>query len=167
MKRKEAPSLERVRQVFRVNKLTGEVFYKIAIGKKHKGDLAGCQRPDGYWYLALDGNRYLAHYLIWYHETGDWEDEIDHQDRIRNHNWLTNLRPATRSQNNGNTLGWTSKKKSGLPRGVYLHPGDKTRFRAQIYIRYKAVHLGCFDTIAEAQEAYRQAAQQHFGEFAA
>lgn len=167
MKRKSPPDIQLLRKVYSYNKNTGEFRWKIRTGaKSYIGEIAGHLRKDGYIEIVCDGKRYLAHNLAWYYVHGDWVIEIDHKDKIRYHNWITNLRPCTRTQNSGNGAGWGNKKKSKLPRGVYHHPGDKTRFRAQIVMGGRAKHLGCFDTVAEAEAVYKLAARTHFGEFA-
>ena len=160
MKIKKAPKFSNLKRYYRYDENTGNFYYRS------NGKLAGFERQDGYLAIFFEGVSYLGHRLAWYYMTGDWVTEIDHKDTVRNHNWFKNLRSCTRKQNTGNSNGWGKKKKSGLPRGVYFHPADKTRFRAQIFMNYKAVHLGCFDSIEKATAAYREAARQHFGEFA-
>ncbi len=168
MKLRPPPPLGRLRKVFQFDKETGLFYYKITVGRHGgiKGNIAGFIRKDGYWSISLDGKSYLGHRLAWYYVYGVWLSEVDHKDRIRSNNAIRNLRGGTRTQNNGNSNGWGSKKKSGLPRGVYFHPADKTRFRAQIFINYKPKHLGCFNSVEEARAAYKVAALEHFGEFA-
>lgn len=166
MKRKNPPDLNRLREVFDFKKETGKFIYKSNLGTRgRKGKIAGFKRSDGYWSIAMDGKCWLGHHLAWFYVYGEWVLEIDHDDGIRHHNWIKNLRPCTRVQNNGNGLGWGKKKKSGLPRGVFYHPNDKSRYRAQIYVNRKAVHLGVFNTIKEAKKAYLEAALSYFGDF--
>lgn len=165
MKRKQAPPLQLLKALYQYNPRTGIFTHKRNTGRGRKGCAAGLHRQDGHISISINGYSYLAHHLAWYYIYGTWPDEVDHEDRIRSNNRIKNLRDATRTQNNGNSNGWGYKKKSGLPRGVYKHPGDPSRFRAQIFINYKAVHLGCFNSIEEAKIAYRKAAKKHFGEF--
>lgn len=166
MKRKKPPNLTLLREYYEYSPVTGLFIHKRSTARGIYNQVAGTKRPDGYIGIAINGQRWLAHHIAWYYIHNEWLDEIDHKDGNRSNNRLNNLRPATRTQNNGNSNGWGKRKKSGLPRGVYYHPGDKTRFRSQIYVNYKAVHLGCFDTINEAEKAYIEAARIHFGEFA-
>lgn len=166
MKRKQRPSLILLRQLYNYNHKTGEFFHQRDTARGRNGKQAGFIRADGYWSISINGTTYLGHHVAWYHYYGWWPQEVDHKDRNRSNNKIDNLRDATRTQNNGNSNGWGDKKKSKLPRGVFYHPADKTRFRAQIFVNYKAIHLGCFETINGAMKAYKQAAEQHFGEFA-
>lgn len=165
MKIKPAPAYCTLRKYLRYDKKTGLFYHKIGSSRRQKGYVAGFIRKDGYWSIGLNKQSYLGHKLAWYYVHGRWAEELDHENRIRSDNWIGNLRESTRQQNTGNHEGWGNKK-SGLPRGVYHHPADKTRFRAQIYINYKAKHLGCFNTVDEAVAAYKVAALKHFGEFA-
>ena len=160
MKLKPAPNLERLRKHLHYNKTTG------LFTSRKTGNLVGFIRNDRYWNILFEGVTYLGHRLAWYYVHGEWPIEIDHKDKNRSNTAIKNLRKCTRKENIGNGLGWAKKKKSGLPRGVFYHPADKKRFRAQIYINYKAVHLGVFNTIEAASSAYKIAAREHFGEFA-
>jgi len=167
MRKKSPPNLTRLREVFSYNPKTGQFIYKIDAGARGRaGNVAGFERSDGYWSIAMDGACWLAHQLAWFYVHEEWVQEIDHRDTIRRNNWIKNLRPCTRAQNNMNSDGWGIKKKSGLPRGVFYHPADKSRFRAQIYFNRKAVHLGVFDKLDDAVTAYKEAARSFFGDFA-
>lgn len=157
---KSPPDLELLRKKVKYDKKTGN------FSDRKTGQKLNYTRSDRYQNVYFEGATYLAHRLAWYYVKGEWPPEIDHADRDRTNTEFKNLRKCTRKENIGNSLGWGFKKKSKLPRGVFYHPADRTRFRAQIYVNKKAVHLGVFDTVAEAAEAYRLAAQQHFGEFA-
>jgi hypothetical protein len=165
MNRRPRPDRNRAIELLSYNRETGEFIHAISHHKAKKGKIAGFIRKDGYKSVSIDGQSYLGHHIAWLIVYNEWLQEIDHKDGIRANNVIDNLRDSTRSQNCGNSNGWGKKKPSGLPRGVYYHPGDPTRFRAQIYINYKAIHLGCFDSIHEAKQAYDQAAREHFGDF--
>ncbi len=129
------------------------------------GCVAGYQRKDGYVVIRVNSTTYQAHRLAWYYIHNTWPHEIDHVDGCRSNNRLGNLRPATRTQNNGNSNGWGSRKKSGLPRGVYHNKIGKP-FQALISMNYNLICLGTFDTVEAAQAAYSKAARKHFGAFA-
>ena len=164
--RRLPPSMKLLKKRYFYDPNTGHFYHRRDTPRGRKNSIAGTHRKDNYFNISIDGKVYLAHHLAWLYHYGTWPEEIDHKDRNRSNNKIDNLRDATRTQNNGNSNGWGHRKKSELPRGVFYHPGDKTRFRAQIVIDYKSRHLGCFDTIEEAQAAYKQAALEHFGEYA-
>ncbi len=89
----------------------------------------------------------------------DCSNQIDHIDRNPLNNQRENLRPATHSQNCRNSEGYS---KSGY-KGVY--PCGRG-WQAQIQIESEKIYLGYFDTPEEASEAYNQAADYYFNEFA-
>jgi len=105
------------------------------------------------------------YYRIWRENYGELPPNglvIDHKDRNRNNNDITNLRLATHQQNSYNQWKYNP---NGL-KGIY-NCGRKTKpWQAQIRIDGKKVNLGRFKTKEEAHEAYRKAAKEHFGEFA-
>lgn len=88
--------------------------------------------------------------------------DVDHIDGDRLNNQRSNLRTATRSQNSANrgSTGGTSRFK-----GVRFCK-DKGRFRAEIWVDGRNIHLGYFDVETEAAKAYNEAAVTHYGEFA-
>jgi hypothetical protein len=78
-------------------------------------------------------------------------------------NRRSNLRPATRSQNMGNT-----RKTRGSSRfkGVKWR-ADRGKWSAQIMVNRQAARLGTFTSEVEAALAYDKAARAGWGEFAA
>lgn len=88
-------------------------------------------------------------------------DEVDHGDLNGTNNTRNNLRLATTSENACNrTLG--SNNTTGV-KGVTRY---KNRFRANIKRDGVPKHLGIFDTLEEAADAYDRAAEKLHGEFA-
>jgi len=90
------------------------------------------------------------------------KDLIDHIDRDPFNNQKSNLRFATRSQNQANRLHVTGN--SGY-RGVWFRK-DSNNWRASICVNGKTHGLGSFASREEAAEAYNLAAMKYFGEFA-
>ena len=85
---------------------------------------------------------------------------VDHANRDRLDNRRANLRLATGSQNTANS---SPRNVSGY-KCITKRPSS--RWSAQIKINGKLKHLGTFDTAEEAYNVYKEAAIQHFGEFA-
>lgn len=132
-------------------------------GGRMPGDIAGTPK-DGYRQIKLFGKIYREHHLAWLFMTGGWPPtgvDIDHKNRVRSDNRWTNLRLATRGQNNVNT-GKRRPSKSGH-RGV--HPNRDNGWFARIAVDKKVIHLGCFDTLEDAIEARRRAEQTHYKQF--
>ena len=130
------------------------------------GAEAGALKPSGYVIVTIDYELYRAHRLAWVYVNGDVlapEDEIDHVDGVRSHNWIGNLRPATKTQNMANSAGWKERPAQGLPKGVFM---CRSKFQASIFRNGKKMHLGTFDTAEEAHAAYLSMAAAVDGEFA-
>ena len=75
---------------------------------------------------------------------------------------MTNLRPATRSENVANTRRRRSNT-SGF-KGVSKNYGNK--WMARIRKDDKLIYIGNFDSPEEAHAAYAEAAKRLFGDFA-
>lgn len=69
-----------------------------------QGGIAGCVMANGYRVIKIGKIPYLAGRLAWFFVHGKWpKDEIDHINRCRDDNRLSNLRTATRQQNTWNS----------------------------------------------------------------
>lgn len=127
---------------------------------------AGAVDPKtGYIRIKINGALYQAHRLAWLYVHGkNPTDQIDHIDRDRRNNRISNLREATQSENLRNKSIYRSNS-SGF-RGVHWHKQHR-KFAAVISISGRRKHLGLFNTAAEASAAYSESASRLFGEFAA
>ena len=159
-------SADRLRKLLHYDPETG-VFVRVVAGRGRSsrvGDVAGTRRADGYLRLCVGGNVYRSHRLAWLYMTGAWpENEVDHINNDPSDNRWSNLRAATRSQNEANKRARLGKE-IGL-KGVYFHKQTQ-KWRARIEICGKRESLGYFDCPAAAHLAYVIAAEMHFGEFA-
>lgn len=129
--------------------------------KQHKGvrgKVAGTLDKEGYVILSVKGKKYKAHRVAWFFVYGDFPDqEIDHIDGQKTNNKISNLRQATRQQNQSNIYRPQSINKLGI-RGVCKHRG---KFMANIKINGKNFYLGLFDTKEIAQQAYLSAKHKY------
>ena len=124
-----------------------------------KGDEIGSINGGGRFQIGINAggkqrNR-RRHHIIWWKATGEWPIfELDHIDRDRKNDRITNLRPSTPGQNNKNVT-----KKSGLPVGVVAYPrvGGRIAYIAQISIKGKMKWLGSHTTVEDAARAYQEA----------
>ena len=98
-----------------------------------------------------------AHRLAFLYMTGRFPKvDVDHEDTIKHHNWWSNLREATRSQNMQNQRKSQLNNKLGLL-GVHSQNG---KFIAQIGINGKQTYIGNFNTPEEAHIAYLNAKRE-------
>ena len=88
------------------------------------------------------------------------KDFVDHHDGERANNSVENLRWATQQENNQNQS-IRKNNKSGF-KGVHFENG---KWKAQIGIDGKRIHLGYFETIEEAVTVRSARANIEFGEF--
>lgn len=102
---------------------------------------------------------------------GDWKTDkifVDHIDGNGLNNQKSNLRLCDKSQNGANRR---KIKHSTSYTGVRrIKPYNKYYHTAQIKVKGKSIHLGCFlgtsEGAVEAAKAYDSAAKKYFGEFA-
>lgn len=138
------------------NEFTGIFRYKVNT-KHHKiGDI--CKTKVGpYIALYLKGQYHYAHRLAWLYVYGKLpKNQIDHKDQIKIHNWISNLREATRIQN-GRNIRKPKRNKSGV-KGVHWNKHIE-KWVAYIGYKNKMKFLGNFDNLEEAYY-HRLAAEQ-------
>jgi len=148
---------------------TGNLIWRIKRnsygGKCRPGAIAGAQN-QGYVQVKLFGLYYRAHHIAWLIMTGDWPPinrDTDHINRDRSDNRWSNLRLASRSQNNVNREKHTNSAYAGV---TFRH--DTGKWRARISRDGKTILLGeAFETQELAIEARKKAEQSMYGEYIA
>ena len=94
-----------IRDVLDYNPETGDLTWKVdrGNGSVKAGTVAGHINRGRYVHIRTGGRTYLAHRLAWFLYHGEQPDVIDHINRKKSDNRLTNLRSVTQSQNLLNT----------------------------------------------------------------
>ena len=155
---------DRLRELFHYDKDTGVFTRLVNCSNVRAGAVAGCLKNDGYLCIRVDGRLYSAHRLAWFYMTGEWPGlHIDHANSDRSDNRWANLREATYSQNNANSI-VRKDNKSGF-KGA-SRSGKRLGWQACIRWEGRSKHLGYFDSPEAAHAAYLAAANELFGEFA-
>ncbi len=120
---------------------------------------------QGYVQIKVYGRVYRAHHLAWLIMTGEWPPEggdVDHIDRNRANNAWSNLRPASRAQNNVNSNG-RSDNKSGQA-GVSFRK-DTRKWHARITFEGRIILLGNYERLEDAIAARQATEKIAYGAF--
>ena len=133
-------------------------FSRIKSGTK-----AGFIHVHGYVKICINRKSYMAHRLAWLYVYGYMPETIDHINRIRYENQISNLRPCTRSENNYNSK-IRSDNTSGI-KGVHWVNQHK-KWAAKIYVNKESISLGYHTDFFEACCAIQSARNKYHGEFA-
>lgn len=156
-KYKPLPPIERLWDLFDLNPLTGELFWRVRTSARCRLDApAGCVTKNGYVVIRVDGDMYGLHRVIraWVDGKDPCEHVVDHWDGNPSNNRPWNLRVCTQSQNMANVprIGW--------------HITKTGKYAAGIKHKRKSISLGEFLTSLEAYTAYITAKRLLFGKFA-
>ena len=136
----------------------GALLWKVSRGGRHPGDMAGTKDPHGYTLVSVNGQRYLAHRIIFYMLTGQWPEIVDHINGDPTDNRIENLRASSHRLNKAN-----SKIRTDNALGIKgVSPMSNGTFKAICDGKY----LGLFKTIEDAHAAYKRIAKEAFGDFA-
>jgi hypothetical protein len=151
---------EDIRKLFDLDHASGTLSWRVAAGRVIAGSVAGWVNDQGYVCVQIKGKQYRAHRLIWAYQYGEWpEFEIDHINRDRSDNRLSNLRVVTSSENNRN-MSLPVTNTSGHV-GVYWVKSRET-WNVKIQVNGKQLNLGYFRDKAKAIAA-RLAAEKDYG----
>lgn len=148
---------ERLKQLLHYDPETGVFTRLVSVKgfKAAKGVSPGWVSVGGYLCVCVDGRQYLAHRLAWLYTYGEMpKSVIDHIDRVKTNNAITNLRLASK-QLNALNINLQANNTSGVT-GVCRHQG---KWMARIKINGVDRYLGRFDTIEDAAKARKNAEQ--------
>lgn len=110
--------------------------------------------------IKIDQRKYFAHRLAWFYVHKHWPlSDIDHINRVKIDNRLSNLRSVTRKQNQENQAPHSNSTSGVL--GVHM---DKTRNKWVARIKHfgKTIFLGRFTSFDEAVSARKAAEKIYF-----
>ena len=135
-------------------------------GTKGIGSEAGYIGLNGYRQIGVrvDGKFTLiaSHRLAWFITYGELPNIIDHINRDKTDNSISNLRNCNSRQNANNRV-LPRNNKSGY-KGVSWS-SSCNKWHSSLGYKRKTIHLGHFDCPKEASEAYESKAKELFGEF--
>jgi len=119
---------------------------------------AGGKRDFPYALCLFEGKNRAVHSLLL-----PSAESVDHINHNGLDNRRSNIRPATKSQNMRNQLPG-KRNKSGTV-GVFWC-SNHNRWKAQIRVDNKQIHLGSFVNKEDAIKARKEGEKKHFGEYA-
>lgn len=156
---------ERLRELLSYDEETGEFVWRVRRGgRAYAGTVAGTVMKIGYRHIRIGGKFHYAHRLAWFYVHGRWPThQIDHVDRDRQNNRISNLREATNAENGRNSIA-APRNTSGF-KGVSWHRNCE-KWKAQIKYNGRQMHIGLFDSAEAAHDAYAIKAKKLHGKFA-
>lgn len=147
--------LDRANDLFIYSAETGRIARRISCGGRSSGTVVGTRRDDGYLEVGLAGRTVLVHRLAWLLNTQEEPPvEIDHINGRKDDNRFSNLRGATRADNNQNRIVAHTSNRLGR---LGVHRNRSGRFVARIRVHGHLKHIGVYDTAEDASAAYLSA----------
>lgn len=143
----------------------GELYWKISPSRNTKvGQKAGFLNNLGYKQVRLKKKAYKVHRVIWEMLKGPIQEgyQIDHINGIKNDNNINNLRLCTNQENMRNKRVNSNSKLQ--VKGVWWD-NQNQKYQAKIQKNNIQKHLGYFNNLEEAKEAYEKAAKELHGEY--
>lgn len=174
--RKPLPTIEALQELFCLNEAEGVLVWRargeafairygwsknvLAVwNAKFAGQPAGSPTKFGYTRVAIEGQRYLAHRIIWKMVNGNDPDHIDHIDGCKSNNKISNLRDVSAVENQRNRK-LNSNSTSGVI-GVHWCK-SKQRWISRIRAEGRMRMIGAFKD-REAAVTARSDAERRLG----
>lgn len=157
-------SADEMKRLFSYDPETGEIT-RTSGDKRFFGTVAGYIHHTGYRMLKIGKRSILSQRVAWVLHCGEWPGGfyIDHINRNKLDNRISNLRKATHGQNVANSK---TRAASGF-KGVYTAPAtNPPKWNASISLNGKTTTLLVTENKEEAARAYAKAAKIKYGEFA-
>ena len=143
----------------------GLLFWNSKIGNKNIHNIAGCNGPGGYKVVSLFKKAYKVHRIIFLLNHKYCPDIVDHIDRNKQNNNISNLRSATKSQNAMNS----KARADGIAgfKNIRLRKGRTKNDYFEVTIRKdkKTFYIGVFSSLIDAKHAAIKAQKEFHGEF--
>ena len=154
---------EYLKSILHYNPETGLFTWKVTLTNNAPfGSIAGCP-VQGYITIGINKKLYRAHRLAWLYMYGCFPiDILDHINRDRADNKISNLRLANKQQNAYNCQ--VHKNNTSGFRGVSWHKASN-KWRATCSLQGKSYNLGVYITAEEASIVYEEFVKEHHGEF--
>lgn len=157
------PPYDYIDSLLSYNPATGEIWWKVARGKRVKaGDTAGCiDDSTGYRRIRIDGVRFLASRIAWLIHYGEDPGgmEVDHVNHDRLDNRIANPRLVPHKGNLQNQS-IPGNNTSGVLGASWRKQANK--WVSRIRVNGKKLHLGLFTALDAAAQA-RKAADREYG----
>lgn len=155
---------ERLRSLLKFDVETGEFSWlTLTSARSNRQPFKGCASNNGYLKIRVDKKLYYAHRLAWFYVYGEWPKLLDHINRDRTDNRMSNLRLATRAENAMN-VGLLKNNTSGV-KGVSWCNTYKV-WKAFIGVNGEIVILGSYRDKSLAIESRKRAERVFYREFA-
>lgn len=160
MKRLEIP--EDIKNYLKYDSESGIFLWlKTTYRKGKPGAIAGLKDPvSGYVLIGFKGKVYRAHRLAWWWVCGETPGQIDHINRQRDDNRISNLRPSSQAENVRNAA------HKGCLTGVKGVTKNGNRFYGRVHFNYKSYNAGSYGTVEEAEAAVKSLREKLHKEFA-
>jgi len=155
--------IQKVKELLSYDPKSGFFTWNVdRTGGVKTGDRAGYINRDGYRAIKVQGKLYAAHRIAFLMMHGYLPKTIDHIDRDRDNNAISNLRECSESQNQFNKS--ALKSNTSGKKGVTWNK-SAGKWQAQSTHAGKQNYLGIYDSLEEASDAYQNFCSQKHGEF--
>lgn len=138
----------------RVEFIDNEPYWTINLYSTKKGTLAG-RIHNGYRSVGVTINkitkRIPCHRLVWFMHFGYLPNQIDHIDRNRLNNSISNLREADCAQNRRNASKASGKSSKYIGVSKRMKSG---KWQAAIRINKKTIYIGVYTLEEDAAKAF-------------
>jgi hypothetical protein len=156
MAKRDLITQEFVKECFNYSPETGVLTRaKRTSNRVNVGDVSGYKNHHGYLMVQVGGVLCSVHRVAWMYVNGVWPSgHLDHINRDRTDNKISNLRDVTPAENQHNSR--IPKNNTSGHIGVNWNC-EINKWVAKICLNCKQTYLGCFEKLEDAVLAYKTA----------
>ncbi|UCS82816.1 HNH endonuclease domain-containing protein [Yersinia phage vB_YenS_P400] len=155
----DIPSAEELNYLFTYD--GKDLIRNYPAGNRKAGMIATRSHSRGYLCVNVNGVRYLAHRIIWMMVFGSVPDYLDHKNRDKKDNQLSNIRASNGIDNRSNT-DIMANNTTGLIGVYWYNYKGIPRWRAACNDKHLGYHLN----VISAVKAYNAYASEKYGHHA-
>jgi hypothetical protein len=141
----------------------GRLYHKINHSNAKCGSEAKAKTSHGYKIVTINKKQYKVHRIIWAMHYDNLPKFLDHIDGNKDNNLISNLRPASRQQNQCNRkkpLNNTSSVKN------VVYEKSRKKWKVQIKANKQNITVGRYDNLEAAELVAILAREKYHGIFA-
>ena len=145
-------TIDRLHELFVADFLAGTLHWRIDRGGRKAGDRSGALNRGGYRRVTVDGKLLYEHRIIVSMIEGRTlgaDEQVDHENGVRDDNRIENLRIVTASENDRNR----QCHRAGQPVGVRWHKRNR-KWQARIWLNGRIRHILIHPDQAVAARAF-------------
>ena len=137
----------------------GLLFWKSSGSGRKLNKPLGSKTHQGYFQTTICGRQVKVHHVVWFIHKGVWPKSLDHIDKDKGNNKISNLREGVSINNHNRVMPLPKSKLSGA-----YYRKNREKWFSSIKLNKKIIGLGSFNCPGAAHMSYMRAKESILNE---